>query len=230
MTTKHSKRRDQKHFMPWWAFVIMGCLLVLSLAWTVATIAGSKSEAESAEESALTLAEEVAMACDRGEVLVGGRNICAQAEEVKENTNAKPARGPAGQTGAAGKDGKDGKPGAEGDPGKAGEAGQPGKDGQPGTPGKDGQAGAKGDTGPAGKDGTAGTKGDTGPAGPQGAQGPAGPKGDRGDRGVGIKNVKCTAGGDWVFTLTDDTTVRVAGPCRTIQPKPTPTEAGTGAP
>ena len=225
MTTKHSKRRDQKHFMPWWAFVIMGVLLVLSLAWTVSTIAGTKRDAESAEESAVTLAEEVAMACDRGEVLVGGRNICAQAEEVKENTNAKPARGPAGQTGADGADGKDGKPGAKGDPGEAGEPGQPGKDGQPGSSGKDGQPGAKGDTGPAGKDGTAGAKGDTGPAGPQGAQGPAGPKGDR---GVGIKNVECTAGGDWVFTLTDETTVRVAGPCRTIQPEPT--EAGTEAP
>ena len=228
MTTKHSKRRDQKHFMPWWAFVIMGVLLVLSLAWTVSTIAGTKRDAESAEESAVTLAEEVAMACDRGEVLVGGHNICAQAEEVKENTNAKPARGPAGQAGAAGSDGKDGKPGAKGDPGKDGEAGQPGKDGQPGPAGKDGQAGAKGDTGPAGKDGTAGAKGDTGPAGPQGAQGPAGPKGDKGDRGVGVKNVECTAAGDWVFTLTDDTTVRVTGPCRTIQPEPT--EAGTEAP
>ena len=225
MTTKHSKRRDQKHFMPWWAFVIMGVLLVLSLAWTVSTIAGTKRDAESAEESAVTLAEEVAMACDRGEVLVGGRNICAQAEDGKENTNAKPARGPAGQTGADGADGKDGKPGAKGDPGKAGEPGQPGKDGQPGSSGKDGQPGAKGDTGPAGKDGTAGAKGDTGPAGPQGAQGPAGPKGDR---GVGIKTVECTAGGDWVFTLTDETTVRVTGPCRTNQPEPT--EAGTEAP
>ena len=102
MTPKHSRRRDQKHFMPWWALLIMGVLLVLSLAWTVSTIAGTKKEAETAEESAVTLAEEVAMACNRGEVLVGGRNICAQAEEVKENTDAKPARGPAGQTGVAG--------------------------------------------------------------------------------------------------------------------------------
>lgn len=112
-----------------------------------------------------------------------------------------------------------------------GPAGAPGERGPRGFPGADGVSivGPAGPAGPAGQDGEDGESitGPPGPAGesivgPQGApgetvvgpQGEIGPAGATGPQGVGIQAVTCEEDGDWTFTLTDQTTITVPGPCR----------------
>ncbi|WP_166790643.1 MULTISPECIES: hypothetical protein [unclassified Cryobacterium] len=99
-------------------------------------------------------------------------------------------------------------------------------------------SGAKGDQGAIGpvapplipvdgRDGQAGATGATGAVGATGADstvpGPIGPP------GVGIASVTCHTDGYWFFTLTDDSTQTVAGPCRVdeITTTPTPTQGAT---
>lgn len=110
-----------------------------------------------------------------------------------------------------------------------GPAGAQGERGPRGFDGQDGKS-VIGPRGPAGVDGTDGADGEsvTGPQGPAGEsvvgpQGPAGPTGPAGKdgkdgatgpQGVGIATVTCQENGDWIFTLTDQTTITVPGPCR----------------
>ena len=168
--------------------------------------------------------------------------------------NATPITGPPGPQGPQGVPGSSitgpqGRPGADSTvPGPAGPQGQPGADstvpgpqgaagaaggqGQPGAdstvPGPQGQAGADSTVpGPAGRDGSDGAAGQPGAPGQAGADGAPG---QQGDPGVGLAGVTCQDSGAWLFTLTDGTTVEVAGPCRAATPPPvvtTTTEATT---
>ena len=109
--------------------------------------------------------------------------------------------------------------GTEGLRGERGPAGRPGLDGLPGEPGEDGEdgePGPEGATGGQGATGEQGPRGETGPAGPQGATGEAGPAGPTGPSGVGIVGILCADDGTWVFSMSDSSTINVAGPCRVV--------------
>lgn len=81
--------------------------------------------------------------------------------------------------------------------------GPQGKQGEPGTPGKDGTDGINGINGVDGKDGTDGTNGTNG---------------TDGTNGIGISNIQCNDSNDWVFTMSNNTTITVTGPCRVTTP------------
>lgn len=101
----------------------------------------------------------------------------------------------------------------DGAPGERGPRGEDGKDGLdsliPGPAGAPGAVGAKGDPG-IGETGPQGDPGEsiTGPAGADGAPGTPG------DPGLGVAGIQCQDDGDWLFTMTDTTTITVPGPCR----------------
>lgn len=107
-------------------------------------------------------------------------------------------------------------PGPAGVPGERGPRGFPGSDGADGLAGIDGEDGADSTVpGPQGIPGTDSTvPGPQGATGPQGDVGPKGETGAPGPQGVGITSVTCQENGDWTFTLTDQTTITVPGPCR----------------
>jgi hypothetical protein len=58
-------------------------------------------------------------------------------------------------------------------------------------------------------------------------RGPAGKDGTDGEDGRGIAKVECHTTGDWIFTWTDGTASTVTGPCRVMQPEPSPTATTT---
>lgn len=114
------------------------------------------------------------------------------------------------------KQGPQGEPGDPGPAGPAGPAGEDGARGPTGAPGEDGQDGADSTVpGPQGIPGADSTiPGPQGATGPQGDVGPKGETGATGPQGVGLAAIVCAENGDWIFTLTDQTTITVPGPCR----------------
>ena len=245
---RHDPRRDRE-FPPRWTIALGILLILLFGAWGIWNQYSTSKRADNAETSANALADQVATACEEGAVEVGGRDICAKADQVKKNVDQgeegpEGPRGPRGLPGPrstvpgpAGKPGQDGEdsdvPGPAGIPGEPGEQGAPGEDSD--VPGPAGQAGAPGKDssvpGPAGAPGSKGEKGDTvtGPPGPKGDKGDTGSPGTDGKPGRGISDVSCTADGDWQFDFTDGTTITVDGPCR-AQSAPAPTSSPTATP
>jgi hypothetical protein len=69
------------------------------------------------------------------------------------------------------------------------------------------------------------TNGDTDRVGP--ICGNDGADGTNGSDGRGISDITCHTTGDWIITLTDGTALTVKGPCRAIQPEPTPTPSAS---
>ncbi len=237
---RHDHRRDR----PWMSGLpgIVALVLVIGFAaWTIVSQYQTQRKAEDAESSASQLANQVSRACAEGSVKVDGRDICKKAEQVQKDTAAVTKQGPPGPKGDKGDRGLPGRdstvPGPAGKPGKDSTVpGPPGPSGPPGPPGKNstipgpaGEPGAPGKDstvpGPIGPPGPKGDKGDRGSRGEAGPPGPEGPEGPAGKSGRGIRDVSCTADGDWLFAFTDDTSVTVDGPCRVTQTQPEPTEA-----
>lgn len=106
--------------------------------------------------------------------------------------------------------------GTQGLRGERGPMGRPGLDGLPGEPGEDGATGERGPQGPGGEQGSTGEQGPRGEAGPVGPAGPQGPQGAAGSHGVGIVGILCADDGTWVFSMSDSSTISVAGPCRVV--------------
>jgi hypothetical protein len=65
------------------------------------------------------------------------------------------------------------------------------------------------------------TNGDTDRVGP--ICGKDGTNGSNGSDGRGIAKTECHTTGDWIITYTDGTAGTTPGPCRVVQPSPTPT-------
>lgn len=98
-----------------------------------------------------------------------------------------------------------------------------------------GPQGPAGEAGAAGSDGAPGEAGPVGPVGPPGPAGPTGPAGNDGapgapgSTGVGISGIACLEDGTWQFSMTDGSTINVAGPCRAAAPAE-PVPAGSSTP
>lgn len=184
--------------------------LVLSLGLNVGLWYDATRRAQTAETSAVSIAQQVQQAClSQGSLDLDGRDLCDQADEVVEDptTVTPPAPGKDGRDGVDGKDGIDGKNGKNGLDGKDGINGKDGADGIPmdGIDGIDGTDGVDGTNGTDGKDGADGTNGTDGAD------------------GRGIAMIECHSTGDWIITYTDGTTTTVPGPCRVVTPTPQPT-------
>ncbi|MCQ9367330.1 collagen-like protein [Brevibacterium sp. 91QC2O2] len=223
--SRHARHR--RHLPAQWKLWLAITLALAGVALLAFNQWEARHEAAQQASNAEQLATEVQRACAQGDILVGGRSICQQANDTQakaQDVDAGALAGPPGPRGAPGRDGTDGSPGPAGPAGRAGKPGQgsiiPGPAGQPG---KDGQAGQDSTVpGPAGKPGAPGEDGKPG------ERGPVGPAGDDGKPGRGIKTITCSSGNDWHVTYTDDTTTTVDGPCRvpTPEPNPEPTPAG----
>lgn len=203
--------------------IALAAALALGLAGVVLGWHELGQRAETAESSAVSLAEQVQERCESGGSLdVGDRDLCEQADDVVEGGPPPPgpagAQGPQGERGFTGAQGPQGRTGP---PGETGPRGPLGPDGEPGARGPEGIAGAPGLPG---ADGPMGPQGPTGPQGPDGAPGATGPAGPR---GVGIADIVCHTTGDWIITLTDGTALTVDGPCRVTQSQPAPTATTT---
>ncbi|WP_432789232.1 hypothetical protein QYM46_12910 [Brevibacterium sp. K11IcPPYGO002] len=239
MRNRHDDRRDRE-FPPRWVNTLFLLAAIVCAVWTIWTITSTQQEADNATTNANALADQVSQACAEGSVKVNGRDICTKAEQVKKSV--KPAEpGPAGPPGPRGPKGEPGQdstvPGPAGKPGQDGEdsdvpgpVGQQGDTGVPGPAGEPGSTGQKGEAGAPGQDGAPGAKGEKGEKGDPGPKGDKGDTGSPGKNGRGVASVACTAGGDWLFTFTDDTTITVDGPCRAQQTTTTPTSTPTIAP
>lgn len=177
---------------------------------------------ETAETSAVSLAEQVQERCESGGSLdVGDRDLCQQADDVVEGTPVAGPMGPGGPQGVPGIQGVRGEPGPAGVQGPQGRTGPPGETGPPGADGEPGTDGANGEPGADGADGTDGVDGQ------DGAPGVNGTNGTNGKDGRGIAKVECHSTGDWIFTFTDGTASTVTGPCRAVQSSPSPTPTTT---
>lgn len=137
----------------------------------------AQSSAATSQQQKKNLAEEVADACQSGQVIksVAGVDLCARAATIAQQpVTIEGPQGPAGPRGLPGADGDDGEDGAAGSTGKTGSTGKDGSPGAGGTTGLTGASGADGATGPmgppgpAGKDGTNGAKGEPGKDGSDG--------------------------------------------------------------
>lgn len=166
---------------------------------------------ESAQSSAATsaqqkknLAEEVADACQSGQVVKSsaGVDLCARAAAIAQQpvTTTGP-QGPEGPRGLPGADGNDGKTGPTGATGKAG---ADGSTGPLGIPGINGTAGLDGATGPVGPPGPPGAKGDTGATGLTGPAGVPGTNGVDGADGAGPESFTFTDATGATYTCTPD--------------------------
>lgn len=211
-----------RNALPWWFIVA----LVLSLALNVAIVMWAMSRAQTAETSAVDLAQQVQDACaTQGSLDLDGRDLCKAADAVVEGSivagpaGAPGPQGERGFTGAQGVQGRTGPPGETGPRGPLGPVGEQGTQGVAGLNGDTGSKGADGDDGPVGP---MGPPGPVGPAGPMGTTGSAGAKGDTGPRGISIAKVECHTSGDWIITFSDGRAETTPGPCRVITPTPTP--------
>ncbi|WP_218062941.1 collagen-like protein [Arthrobacter sp. SDTb3-6] len=203
-------------------------LVVVLLAALVWQNFQSSAERDTAQSSAATqaqqkknLAEEVADACESGQVVKSsaGVDLCARAATIAQQPVT--IEGPAGPPGPRGLPGRDGTDGA------TGPAGVAGGNGPAGTNGSDGTDGAQGPAGPPGAQGVAGANGADGAPGQPGADGATGAKGAD---GRGVQGVECVGDGAasyWLITYTDGTTAQSTGPCRLTQPEPSPTAVHT---
>lgn len=195
---------------------------------------------DNAQQQTISLADEITAECEDGKIEVGGRDLCAKAEQTRQQVTEQVA-GPPGPPGDVGQRGPRGPQGFPGEPGVAGPPGDDGERGSDGPPGSDGAdstvAGPPGPTGPPGADGkdstVPGPQGERGPAGPQGApgadstvpgpagpagpSGPAGATGAAGEDGLGIQSIACVgtdSNSYWSITMTDSSTIRATGPCK----------------
>lgn len=164
--------------LPWWFIVA----LVFSLILNAVIVVWFINRADTAETSALSLAEQVQTACDtQGSLDLAGRDLCDDADTIVEGT---PIAGPAGAQGEPGPAGPEGPPGVAGPQGRTGppgETGPPGPMGRTGAAGTDGEPGSVGATGATG---ASGEQGEPGPAGPQGEPGATGATGEQGEQGA----------------------------------------------
>ncbi|MFL6144100.1 MAG: hypothetical protein ACJ72N_19825 [Labedaea sp.] len=143
-----------------WAAMVLAVLALATSGYLVFAQLVTTTRASVAEQTAKSLADQVAEACAKGGPAAAELgDACRQAHDVQQ------LPGPAGAPGPEG---------PRGDPGLAGPGGPAGSPGPTGPPGGDGQAGA------AGPQGTAGEAGPAGPAGPAGEPGPAGTDGSNG--------------------------------------------------
>ena len=203
-------------------------LLVGTLVWQSFQSSMERDEAQTSaatsQQQKKNLAEEVADACQSGQVVksAAGVDLCARAATIAEQPAT--VEGPAGPRGLPGLDGVDGADGATGPTGAPGRTGPAGADGTDGTDGLGGEAGLPG---------AGGVPGPAGPAGKDGAMGASGATGSTGltgDTGRGITDVQCVGDGDdsyWQITYTDGTTAQSSGPCRIEEPDPTSTPTPT---
>lgn len=207
--------------------------------------------ANDARGKARTLADEIIAECAAGKIEVGGRDLCAQAEQTRQEVTQNvigpagpegppgPAgpEGPQGHPGPAGQDGRDGDDGRpaptppageDGADGRDGTAGQDGKDGAQGPKGEPGERGPQGSPGPAGERGPAGPSGPAGARGPAGATGPSGPPGapgSPGPAGVSVTAIDCVgpaASSHWEVSYSNGTKEVLGGPCRVPAAEPAP--------
>jgi hypothetical protein len=178
--------REPRRRFAWNVALVLGVLMfltVLLVVWHDLQI-----RAETAETSAVSLAEQVQTACEsNGELRIDGRDLCEQADDVVDGV---PVAGPAGPPGPQGERGERGFTGLRGMPG---EDGRDGRDGQDST-----GVGPQGEIGPQGIPGSSATAGQIaaavanycatgacdGPAGAQGEPGAQGVHGEQGPRGV----------------------------------------------
>jgi hypothetical protein len=185
-------------------------------------------ETQMRAESGVSLAEQVQHACEsQGSLDLDGRNLCEQADDVVEGSPVAGPAGPPGPQGERGFTGATGPQGRTGPPGETGPRGPLGPRGETGAVGAEGSVGATGETGSTGATGPQGEPGPQGDQGTAGAPGATGAKGERGEDGRGIAKVECHTTGDWIFTWTDGTASTVTGPCRVVQPEPSPTPTTT---
>lgn len=154
------------------AVTMMGILIFQNFQASVERDVAQSSAATSQQQKK-NLAEEVADACQSGQIVMGvaGVDLCDRAATIAEQPVS--VAGPQGPRGLPGADGKGGLPGtagkagADGLPGAAGTNGAdskiPGPQGIPGLPGVDGKdstvPGPVGPAGPAGTNGAAGANG-----------------------------------------------------------------------
>lgn len=215
--------------------LIGGALLALVAALLVILIVqnfqanlerdNAQTSAATSAQQKLNLAEEVAAACQSGQVVksVAGVDLCARAESIAQQpVPIEGPQGPAGPRGLPGSAGADGTTGQPGPAGRNGTSGAAGNDGAAGLAGANGKDGAAGVPGPAGADGA------MGPAGPAGANGSPGATGAT---GKGVAKVECVGDGAasyWLITYTDGTTDQSTGPCRLTQPDPITTATPPG--
>jgi len=121
--------------------VALAVALVLGLAGVLLGWHELDQRAQTAETSAVSLAEQVQDACEsQGSLDLDGRDLCQQADDVVED----PAADRVPVDGRDGVDGVDGEDGTDGTDGRDGKPGQDGKDGQPGADGVDGEDGTPG--------------------------------------------------------------------------------------
>lgn len=169
--------------------------------------------AETAETSAISLAEQVQEACEsQGSLDLDGRDLCKQADDVVEGT---PVAGPAGIPGPQGErgfTGAQGIQGREGPPGEVGPRGPLGPRGETGAAGADGANGADGVDGETGATGAAGPQGEPGPQGEQGVHGEQGAQGIQGPQGTAKPGTYACPDGEVMtgFTVAEDGTVTLA--------------------
>ncbi|MDR7385198.1 hypothetical protein [Promicromonospora iranensis] len=215
-----------------WATVAIVALLAASLVVNLGLWWGAQQRADIAEQSAVSLAQQVQERCESGGSLdVGDHDLCKEADEVVEE--GAPQVGPAGAQGPPGVPGERGPAGVRGPQGRTG---PPGETGPRGPDGEPGPRGPEGIAGPAGEPGMDGATGPGGPPGPPGAQGPAGPpgptgppgadsttpgpRGARGPQGTARPGTYTCPDGEYVggFTVADDGAVTLA--CRSLTPPP----------
>lgn len=123
------------------------------------------------KERTQTLAQQIAIACERG--TIGPPDFTAEDAEELCETAEKEGDSPVvieGPQGPPGPDGVDGSDGTDGTDGTDGRNGRNGRDGDPGSDGQDGTDGAS-------IPGEPGAAGPAGPPGPQGEQGAPGQSG-----------------------------------------------------
>jgi hypothetical protein len=157
--------------------VIVGALWLLTLGVLGAVTWNAYFDEK---EKSQTLAQQVAAACERGDLeKADQKELCEDAEKVIQDEDPEGItgpEGPRGPQGIQGVSGPQGVPGAEGPQGPKGNRGlgEVGPSGSDGSPGSDGRNGINGSDGPPGPEGPKGEKGDTGDVGPEGPAGPSG--------------------------------------------------------
>lgn len=216
-----------------WQNIAMVLGVVLALALLFLLWYQLQQRADSAETSAVSLAQQVQERCESGGSLdVGDRDLCQQAEDVVQDgpPHAGPAgaqgiqglqgeRGPAGVRGPQGRTGPPGETGPRGPIGPDGESGPRGPQGATGAPGAAGSQGEPGPTGPQGETGTQGIQGPTGLTGPAGADSTIpGPQGPRGPQGTARPGTYTCPDGEYVggFTISVEGAVTLS--CKPLAP------------
>lgn len=214
------------------AILLMGVLIFQNFQASIDRDAAQSSAQTSAQQKK-NLAEEVASACQAGEILKSstGVDLCARAATIAQQpVTIEGPQGPAGPRGLPGIDGADGKTGSAGSVGKAGATGDTGTTGADGVPGTDGVNGAAGITGPSGVKGETGAVGPPGPAGAKGetgatgAAGQAGPNGSDGLDGSSPASFAFTDATGTTYSCTPDPPGSLTYTCKTPnQPQEIPT-------